>query len=489
MNYALLTICLLLAFNQSLLAQNQTVAGYVKDQLTGEPLIGCTVRAEQAKAATVTNTAGYFSIRLLLATVINVSYLGYASRRFLVDSLPSRPVTIALVPQPSEIQGVSVVATQIPAENNLPGVVSIPVAQLKQIPMALGETDIVKALALTPGVTVGNEATAGLLVRGGSPDQNLIRLDEATLYNQTHLFGFASAFNSDAIKHVTLYKGVFPARFGGRLSSVLDITTREGNQYKTAREINVGLLSSRFLVDGPVNRRWRRPATYMVSARSSYITLFLLPTIISYNRGNAEGYFNYWLYDINAKMTVALDSSKRLSVSLFRGRDDWYGWDGNRQERSKFGLNWGNTTGTLRYTQAIRKSLFWSALLAYSQYQYQTGYSNYTVEDQNQTLSSRYGIQSSVRDWSVRMGLEWFVSPQYEFRAGAETILHRYQPSSVRTTFDLNKADGSNPPINAVEQAFYTENDWKPTSSMALSLGVRTVFFAVLGKTYPSVEP
>ncbi|WP_236648681.1 TonB-dependent siderophore receptor [Spirosoma sp. 209] len=470
-------------------AQKRTFMGYVKDRATGEILIGAVIQAGRYGASTITNKSGYFSLQSASEMVLTVSYVGYQKQQILVDTLKNTLITVKLIEQDNTLEEVAVVASQVPVNNPQPGILTIPVAQLKQVPMPLGETDVVKALALTPGVTVGNEATAGLLVRGGSPDQNLIRLDEATLYNQTHLFGFASSFNSDAVKNVTLYKGAFPARFGGRLSSVLDVTTRDGNQYRSKREINIGLLSSRFLIEGPLNRTWQRPVTYMLSARSSYITLFLLPSIIRYNQGKAEAYLNYWLYDLNGKLTVTLDSSRKLSVSLFRGQDNYYGWNGNQQERSKFGLNWGNTTGTMRYDQTIRQNLFWSSALSYSHYRYQTGYQNFTVEDGVQQFTSENGISSSVRDWTLRSGFEWFASPRFELRTGVESIIHRYQPSSVRRNVVTDQSPASNPPIQALEQAVYLENEWKPVRPLALNAGVRTVLFVVDGKTYLSLEP
>lgn len=489
MKNVLLTLLVLSVSYEQGYTQRRVIAGYVRDKATGEILIGASIQANQSRTGATTNKSGYFSLQLMPGTVLAVSYIGYEKQQISVDTLMSALLTIYLAPRENALREVSVVADQTPIDNLQPGILTIPVAQLRQVPMPMGETDIVKALALTPGVTVGNEATAGLLVRGGSPDQNLIRLDEATLYNQTHLFGFASSFNSDAVKNVTLYKGGFPARFGGRLSSVLDVTTRDGNQYKSKREVSVGLLSSRFLVEGPVKQTWRRPVTYMLSARSSYITLFLLPTIIRYNQGKAESYVNYWLYDINAKMTIALNSSRKLSVSVFRGQDNYYGWEGNRQERSRFGLDWGNTTGTVHYDQTIRKKLFWSSSLSYSRYRYQTGYTNYSVDAGEQTFRSQNGIRSSVRDWTLRSGLEWFESPHYKLRTGFETIIHRYQPSSVRTNVASGQTPLTNPAIDALEQALYVENEWKPSESLSLNAGLRTVLFAAAEKNYPSIEP
>ena len=340
-------------------------------------------------------------------------------------------------------------------------------------------------------MSVGNEGTSGLLVRGGSPDQNMILLDDAPLYNQSHLFGFVSTFNADAIKKVDLYKGAFPARFGGRLSSVIDVTMKDGNNNRIRKELSVGLLSSRFMIEGPLTRRENNKTTFMLSARSSYFSLFLLPTIISYNNGSADGYFNYWLYDINAKITHQISKSQTLSLSVFRGHDYWYGWDGGQLERSKFKLDWGNTTATVKYNHILSPKLFMNVLGAYTKYQYRTGFENYLVNNKNNELENYFRVSSSVNDLILKTRFEYYPHNNWQVYFGTEAVLHRYQPSFTETNFSVNEAllAQANAPTNANEQNIYVENDLRFFEKLRLNVGARAVRFGVQGQVYHSFEP
>ncbi|MBO0948624.1 TonB-dependent receptor [Fibrella forsythiae] len=479
---------LLLLASPGFSQQTLTVGGFVADSSTGERLVGAVVRPEQAGRGTTTNAQGYFTLIVRPNQQLNVSFIGYESARFNVDSLRNG-TTILLRPVAQNLAQVTV--TESRWRDQAIGITTIPIRQLRQVPMLFGESDLMKALAFTPGVTVGNEGTSGLLVRGGSPDQNLILLDDVPLYNQSHLFGLVSTFNPDAVKNVTLYKGAFPARFGGRLSSVVDVTMRDGNTQDHKREVSVGLISSRFLFEGPLSKKTALRPTYMVSARSSYLTLFLLPVIIAYNQGKADNYANYWLYDINAKLTLPLSATRRLSVSLFRGHDYFYGWDGGNTERSKFQLDWGNTTATVRYHQAMQGNLFLTGMVGYSNYQYQSGYTNYAIENRQQNLVNEFVIGSSVRDWIARGGLDWHIRADLELNTGFETTIHRYVPSALRTTFTVGERirQVTNSPIDAFEQAIYVDTKWQPSRKLTLQPGLRLVGYRVGSSIYPSAEP
>ena len=347
------------------MGQSITYNGYVRDSLSGEVLIGANILLNK-NTGTVSNKHGFFSIHVPAgSTQLQVSFAGYPPK--ILPLNPHEPFLQVLL-SPTELKTVVVTPDQVESSQKIAGLIDIPVERLKAIPMAFGETDIIKALAFTPGVSVGNEGTSGLLVRGGSPDQNMILLDDAPLYNQSHLFGFVSTFNADAIKKVDLYKGAFLARFGGRLSSVIDVTMKDGNVKTLKKEFTVGLLSSRLFMEGPLLKRQEHNKTsFMLSARSSYFALFLLPTMISYRNGSADSYFNYWLYDLNAKVTHQISKNQSLSFSVFRGHDYWNGWDGGLTERSKFQLDWGNTTGTIKYNHMINARLFMNILGVYTQ--------------------------------------------------------------------------------------------------------------------------
>ncbi len=354
-----LPLLIALLFVSPLFAQRANVSGYVTDLLSGEALIGATIYDTQKRSGTVTNRFGYYVLPVDAPTSIRISYVGYKPLSIDLSAARDTSIQIRLMPESQEIGPVSVSASaETMANDQQLGLVNIPIRQLEAVPALFGETDIIKALALTPGITVGNEGTTGLQVRGGTPDQNLIILDDATVYNVAHLFGFVSTFNPDAVRKVDLYKAGFPARYGGRLSSVIDVTMNEGNNQRRRAEASVGVISSRFLIEGPLSDSLRGRSSYFISARSSYLTLFLLPTLIAFRTAKSGQYFNYWLYDVNAKANHQFKNGSRLLVSFYNGNDTWAAQEGNQTDRSAFGLNWGNTTLSVRYAQTIRKNLF-----------------------------------------------------------------------------------------------------------------------------------
>lgn len=234
-----LTLLILLLATQAIKAQGFTVSGYVVDSRTGETLPNATVRQRETNNAVLTNRYGFFSIRINPNTTLLFSYVGYEGGQIELRSRQDTTLTIRLFPATTELEQVVVKTRKESVLTQPIGKINIPISQLKSVPALFGEADIIKALALTPGVTVGNEGTTGLLVRGGSSDQNLILLDNATVYNAAHLFGFVSTFNPDAVKNVDLYKASFPARYGGRLSSVVDIIMKEGNIKRRVKEMSV----------------------------------------------------------------------------------------------------------------------------------------------------------------------------------------------------------------------------------------------------------
>jgi hypothetical protein len=290
---------------------------------------------------------------------IKISYIGYESK--LIDIFLKKDSLIDAKLEVNE-QLLDEVIIKESNEQILQrvqiGVTSIPVSRLKTISILFGESDIVKALSTTLGVSTCNEGTSGLLVRGGTSDQNLILLDDEIVYNTAHLFGLVSIFNTDAIKNVDLYKSVFPARFGGTLSSVLDISMKEGNNQRKRKELTIGLISSKLLLEGPLSDKLWNKASYMISARTSYLTPFLLPQIISFKNGIANQMFNYCLYDINAKVNYKINSKSLIFASFYHGNDFWVAQDGLVNDREKFSLNWGSLMGSLRLNYIIHSKLF-----------------------------------------------------------------------------------------------------------------------------------
>ena len=482
---------LLILCNASV-AQRITVSGYVTDKTSGEALIGATVYDTNQNSGVITNRSGYFSLSTAYRTKVRFSYVGYESVVLAVTALSDTAVQVGLLPDMTEIAPVSVSATaEASFVDQQLGLVNIPIRQLKAVPALFGETDIIKALALTPGVTVGNEGTTGLQVRGGTPDQNLIILDDATVYNVSHLFGFVSTFNPDAVRKVDLYKAAFPARFGGRLSSIIDVTMKEGNNQRRRAEASVGLVSSRFLLEGPLSERLKGRSSYFVSARSSYFTLFLLPTLIAFRTSQSGQYFNYWLYDVNAKANHQFKDGSRLLVSLYNGNDIWAAQEGSQTDRSTFGLNWGNTTSSVRYTRALLKNLFLRSTLTFSHYRYGIETQARTKQNDNWATTQRFSATSTIRDLTAKVGLEWNPLPKHHVQFGVESVRHRFQPTRIATTYGINPDTLAriNARVVATEVAAYIEDDFRLAKWLRSNVGVRVVSYQVANRSYTYAEP
>ncbi len=487
-----LRLFILLILSNVSLAQRVTVSGYVTDRTSGEALIGATVYDTRQNSGTTANRSGYFSLSITQSTKIRFSYVGYEPVVVDVVSLRDTVVQINLLPTTTEIAPVSVSATvENSAINQQLGLVAIPIGQLKAVPALFGETDIIKALALTPGVTVGNEGTTGLQVRGGSPDQNLIILDDATVYNVSHLFGFVSTFNPDAVRKVDLYKAAFPARFGGRLSSIIDVTMKEGNNQHRRAEASVGLVSSRLLLEGPLSKRLWGRSSYFISARSSYFTLFLLPTLIAFQASQNGQYFNYWLYDVNAKANHQFKDGSRLLVSLYNGNDIWAAQEGSQTDRSRFGLNWGNTTASVRYTRALLKNLFLRSTLTFSRYRYGIETQARTKQNDDWTIAQRFSATSGIRDFTAKAALEWNPLPGHNVQFGVEAIRHRFRPTRISTTYGINPDTLAriNASVAATEVAVYAEDDFRLVKWLRGNVGIRAVSYQVANQRYTYAEP
>jgi hypothetical protein len=475
-------------------SQTITVSGYVTDATTGENLIGASVYEAGIPTGISTNRYGFYSISLPAGPVRLVSsYVGYQSDTIVVRNLQKDTVlAVRLKPATTQLEAITVQSQGPDAHQQRQlGLVSIPIERLNAVPPLLGEPDIIKALALTPGVSVGNEGTTGLLVRGGTPDQNLILLDEATVYNASHLFGFVSIFNPDAIRKVDLYKAGFPARFGGRLSSVVDITMKEGNNQEFKGEASVGIISSRLLLEGPLSAKLKGRTSFMLSGRASYLGLLTLPNYIGFKTGAQNQFFTYWLYDTNAKLNHRFKDGSHLFFSFYRGNDMWRAQEGSREERSKYGLTWGNATATTRYYRPLSSRLFFRTLLAYSRYGYGMDIANVSLVEGKEIPGTSFSSWSRVRDWTGKAGFDYFPNAAHQFKFGMEFTYHTYRPSHITTTYPV-QADSLrkiNAPIEAGEYTVYAEDEIQVTSHLRTNVGVRGVAFGVQGRNYTSLEP
>jgi hypothetical protein len=358
------------------------------------------------------------------------------------------------------MQDVVVVAKSGGRSLNTPqmGVERLSVAEIKNLPVLLGERDVLKTIQLLPGIKPAAEGGSGFFVRGGAADQNLILLDEANVYNASHLLGFFSTFNSDAIKDITVYKGGMPAQYGGRLSSVLDIKMNEGNNQNYAVSGGIGLISSKLNVEGPLQEG---KSSFLVSGRRTYADLFLkLSPDSAVNRNRL------YFYDFNAKLNYKLGKRDHLYLSGYFGRDVLGFGD-------KFGINWGNGTGTLRWNHLFSSKLFVNTSLIFSNYNY-----GIDVEMEGNDIS----IFSQIRDWNIKQDYQWYASNRHTVRFGFNSIYHQLRPGEVKATELSGVNDFTLQKRKALESGLFITDTWKASNKLSFTYGMRMTSFAVMGE-------
>lgn len=471
------------------LAQSVTFSGYVRDAATGETLVGANLYAPDAETGTVTNAYGFFSLALPAATdsaSVLVSYIGYEPQTLLFRSDARGPLDIALAPVQTELGTVDVVADRSdPLEDTQMSTASIPISRIKSLPALLGEVDVLKALQLLPGVQSGTEGTSGLYVRGGGPDQNLLLLDGAPVYNASHLFGFFSTFNADALKSVDLIKGGFPARYGGRLSSVLDLRMKEGNMKELAGEGAVGLVASRLTLEGPI---LKDRASFLVSGRRTYIDLLAAPFLPENEKAG------YYFYDLNAKANAILGPRDRVYASLYAGQDRFSASVEDDFSRTEGGLDWGNLTTTLRWNHQFSGRLFANAAFLFSRYRFDVEALEERRGDDPATFAARY--RSGIRDVGGRIDFDFVPSARHYVRFGGALTRHRYSPGAVTSRtdgagggLDLDGPIAASPAIDATEGVVYAEDDLRLSRALTVNLGLHASGFAVRDARFFSLQP
>ncbi|MEZ4773141.1 MAG: TonB-dependent receptor plug domain-containing protein [Bacteroidia bacterium] len=481
----------LLILGRFLHAQNVTISGYVREAESGEALVGVVVWDSISKKGVQGNDYGFYSLTVPAGIVklraSFVTYIPYKNDIWVlgdtVINLNLSSKTLAAV----QIIGKGEDYSPVPINR-----LQISLQELEAVPALLGEKDLLKSLALTPGVSVGTEGSSGLLVRGGSPDQNLILLDDATVYNSSHLFGFVSVFNTDAIKKVELYKGAFPARYGGRLSSVLDIKMKEGNLQGKKGLASIGLLSSRVTYEGPL--KWHN-TSFILSGRASYLGLIGLPIYLAYQAGAADSYFNYWLYDVNAKVNHTFKDKSQIFVSFYNGYDNWLGRDqSSKGNESKFGLNWGNTTNTLRYNRILHPKLFLKGMVLFSNYGYRIHAgekSTLTEGDSTFILKQSTRISSTVQDIGGKLSLDFFPFSFHTLRTGVEVLSQKFHPGVVTNENNIftTPDENPNPKFFTRTLAGFAEYEARFFSRIILNMGVRGSVFQPKDTSFYAWEP
>ena len=482
-----------------------TISGYVSDETSGERLIGATVFDQRSRKGTVTNTYGFYSLTLNADSLTLIcSYVGYMPQGYTLVPDEDRVNLNFTLSENNTLREVVVSAERYERieERAQMSRIDVPIEQIKRVPALLGEKDVLKALQLLPGVSGGGEGQSGLYVRGGGPDQNLILLDGVPVYNASHLFGFFSVFNTDAIKDVSLIKGGFPARYGGRLSSVVEINMKEGNDKSFRGEGSIGLVASRLTLEGPIVRE---RASFIVSARRTYIDILARPIIKSALAADgASGVLGYFFDDINAKVNYRVSDKDRLYLSFYTGRDKFYfditerwGNQDNNTSRFKNDLGWGNLTSALRWNRVLGPRLFANTTLTYSRFNFGTGALSQDRSVGPPPTESFFDLNylSGIKDWAAKVDFDFMPDPAHTLKFGASAIYHAFNPGRFRTSFKDEEATKptvfniDQPEVDAGEYALYIEDDWKITDRLRINAGLHVAGFSVRGKAYFSLQP
>ena len=449
-----------------LAAQNYTLSGYIKDFASGETLIGANVyNSDKKTQGTATNNYGFYSLTLPKGNYsITFSYVGYQDKVVKVELLQSQTMNMDL----SEgVEFQEVVVSSERKDKNVSGkqmgTITLPIESIKKVPALFGEVDILKVIQLLPGVRSAGEGGSGFYVRGGGPDQNLILLDEATVYNSGHLLGFFSVFNADAIKNTTLIKGGMPAQYGGRLSSVLDIQMKDGNNKQFKAEGGVGLISSRLTLEGPIQKE---KSSFILSARRTYALDLAQPYIKTTNFAGT----NYYFYDFNSKINYKISDKDRIFLSGYFGRDVL---QYNSTKRGfNIGLPYGNVTGTLRWNHLFNNKLFVNTSLIYNNYDFAL---NIAQETFNLTFAS------GIKDYNAKIDFDYLPNPKQTIKFGANFINHTFVPGVFNAV--SNKVEFTNSKKNkfANEAAIYVDDEWKATERLSINAGLRYSTFSQVG--------
>lgn len=475
-----LLLLLLSSFSPLLAQKKHTISGYIREKGSRELLIGVSVFQPGTINSTSSNTYGFYSITLPAvqdSVTLVFTYIGFRPETRKIALQQNTALNIELQ-HTTVLKEVEVIAERVQrvSESALMSTIDVPVDQIKNVPALLGEKDVMKVLQLMPGVQSGSEGNSGIYVRGGGPDQNLIILDDATVYNASHLFGFFSLFNGDALKSVELTKGGFPARYGGRLSSVIDLNMKDGNKEKLHGEGGISILSSRLMLEGPVKKG---TSSFLISGRRTYADVLARPFM---PKNEKPGYY---FYDLNAKLNYDFGRKDKLYLSGYFGEDRFSYKTNYNGEKEETGVNWGNATGTLRWNHLFNDRLFANTSLIFSRYQFNIYSEEKSGED---TYSMRYS--SGIRDLGLKFDLDFLPDPQHSIRAGFLSTAHRFSPSAfVLKDTDANQFESNVNHIDVVESAAYIEDTYKPLPRVRLNAGFRLSHLYTSGKHYLNPEP
>jgi hypothetical protein len=453
------------AFSLGLFAQNYTISGRISDSKTGEDLVGATVAIQGTTSGVNTNSYGFYSLTIAKGEYkVSFRYLGYEEIIKTVSLTKNTTFNVELTEKSKDIDEVviSAKAEEAKVENKQINVIKLDMQTVRRIPVVFGEIDILKTVTMLPGIISAGEGNSGFSVRGGMQDQNLILLDEATVYNVSHLLGFFSVFNGDAIRDLDVYKGGIPAQYGGRLASLIDIRMKEGNNKKFAGTGGIGLLSSRLTLEGPIVKN---KGSFIVSGRRSYADIFL-PLAPAEEVQNSQLYF----YDFNAKVNYRLSDKDKLFLSGYFGRDVF-------NFSTIFGNSWGNKTGTARWNHVFSKKLFSNQTIIFSDFDY---YFKFNISESN-----NIEFKQGIKDWTYKSDFAFFYNPKNKINFGGSIILHTFNPGEIRPLGDKSILKE---PIfidkrKALESALYAEHEHKFSPRLKVKYGLRYSIFNNLGSS------
>ncbi len=453
-----MVLVLLGIFGRAYAQEKFTLNGYVKDANNGEELLGVTVFVQELRNGVISNNYGFYSITMAPGEyTISYSFIGYKTLTRKIVLSEDMVQNISLVEESTELEEV-VVTGERPEKNVVDiqmSVNEIDIRQVKKLPALFGEPDIIKTIQLLPGVISAGEGTSSFFVRGGSADQNLILIDEAPIYDPSHLFGLFSVFNADIIKDAELYKGGIPARFGGRLSSILDVRTRDGNNQKFEGDAGIGLLATSLSLEGPLKKD---KSSFILSARRSYVDLFA-------RAANSENLVHF--YDINAKVNWRANNKNRFFLALYAGRDNFdFGDD--------FGFDWGNRTATFRWNHLFNDKLFSNTSLIASNF-------DYGLESRD--ASQGFTWDSSIEEFTFKQDLNYFISPKFELDFGYHLTYRKFSPGRIAPTPESIFKGKDLAKEFALDHAFYIGSQHKLSEKISVTYGARFSLFQNVGKS------
>jgi hypothetical protein len=468
MNYTLkkLFIYTLLIFTsyEAYSQQKVVLSGYIRDAKTGEELIGVTIINKETGKGTTTNEYGYYSITLQPGNyTFSIKYVGYGTLNQVVNITSNQKLNLELTPQEKVLKSVNIVGER--KDENIKttemSTNKLDMKTISKIPALLGEVDLVRSIQLLPGVSTVGEGASGFNVRGGSIDQNLILLDEAPVYNSSHLFGFFSVFNPDAVKDVKLFKGGINSKYGGRLSSILDVRLKEGNKKHFAVQGGVGLIFSRLTLEGPIKKG---KGSYIIAGRRSYGDVLATPFLAG--NKDLKG-FQLYFYDLTIKANYNIGKKDKIFLSGYMGRDVF--------GVSSFGFNWGNQTLTARWNHEIKSKIFSNTTAFYSNYDYGIGTDNIGARD-------AFRWTSRIINYSLKQDFTWYLNSKNTINFGGQSIFYQFNPANANFVSGGVRQDINLPYKYSLENALYVSNDQTINTRLSFSYGLRFSTFHYLGK-------